>query len=136
EPARVEDGAHAPRQRAEIAAVETDGADGDSGGGELRRQRYRLARGRLAVIGVEEQGQALRPGASETLKGGRLVVMGFDEGVRHRANRRDAELPLGFDCRGSGKTGDVARAGGEQPGLAAVGAAEAEIEDRRAAAGE
>ena len=52
--------------------------------------------------------------------------------MRHRPERRDAELPFRQYRRRAGETGDVACARGEEAGLGAVRAAKAEIDEKLA----
>ena len=45
---------------------------------------------RFGVVGVDQQGEVLRPRAGEGLEGRGFVVIGLDEGMRHGAEGRDA----------------------------------------------
>ena len=58
--------------------------------------------------------------------------MGLDEGMRHRAEDRDAVALAGKHRGGAGESGDVARSRRPEAGLGAVRAAQAEIDQRLA----
>ena len=83
------------------------------------------------VVGVDEEdavvGQRLRVG----LEGLALVVEGHHPAVGVGAAHRDAEEPAGEHVRGGVAAADVGRAGGREPAVDALGAAQAELEDRR-----
>ena len=135
-PAGVEDAAHAARQRDEIAGVETNAADGDALGLEPRRQRHDLPRRRFGVVGVEQQDEIVGARLREGRERRRLVGERLDEGMRHRAVERDAEIAPGEHGGGAGKAGDIARARRHQPGLGAMRAPQAEIDQQLAGRGQ
>src|SRR5262249_28832198 len=64
-----------------------------------------FARGRLGVVGVDEQDEIFRPRVREVLERLRLVVVDLDIGVRHRAEDRDAEALVGQYGGGGGQGG-------------------------------
>jgi hypothetical protein len=136
EPGFVEDGAHRPRMGGVIAAVDPDGADRDPLGRETRRKRRDDRGAALGVIGVDQQGKLPRPDASEVRESGLLVVVRLHERMGHRAHDRDTEVTACLDRRRAGKSRDVSRARGEQPGLGAVRAAQPEIDEPAARRGE
>ena len=89
-------------------------------------------RRRLGIVSVDEQREVLRARAREAFEGGAFAVVSFDEGMGHRAERRNAEFLLGQHRRGAREPGDVAGAGGHQSGFGAVRAAQAEIDQQLA----
>ena len=69
---------------------------------QLRRQRHHLVRRRLGVPGVDQQHHVVGLRVGEMLEGQRLVVVRLDEGMRHGAEQRNAELlrrPAPSRCR-------------------------------------
>src|SRR5262249_4042134 len=90
QPALIQDAPYLFRQRGQVAAVETHTGDRNARSLEPGSERDHFARGRLGVVGVDEQDQIFRPRAGETLERLRLIVVYLDVGMRHRAENRDA----------------------------------------------
>ena len=135
ESAPVENAADTLCEAGKVAAVEADAADRDSRRLQSWCERDHLPGRGLGVVGVEEKSEAFRPCLGKMLEGGGFVVMRLDEGMRHGAEGRDAEQPLGLDRGGAGESDEVAGACGEHARLRAVGAAEAEIDEEPALRG-
>ena len=126
--ARIENAAHAARQRVDIAGIEPHAADRDAGRLKPRRQRHDFAGRGLGVVGVEQQHEIVRPRLRERGKCRGLVVERLDEGMRHGAVERDAERASGLAPSRCRRSRRVACPRGHQPGLGAVRAPHAEID--------
>src|SRR2546429_8793123 len=103
QPALVEDTPHRLGQGDQVAAVETHAPDRDARSLEPGSERDHLPRRRLAVVGVDEQGQVLGPRASEVLECFDLVIVHLDVRMRHGPEYRDAKLLVGQDRGGGGE---------------------------------
>src|SRR5262249_61048096 len=111
------------RERDQVAAVETHTGDRNARSLEPGSERDDFARGRLGVVGVDEQDEIFRPRVREVLERLRLVVVDLDIGVRHRAEDRDAEALVGQYGGGAGPAGAGAWARAPQAPPAATRAA-------------
>ena len=136
EPGVVEQAAHRPRMHCQVTAVEAHAADRDAFGRQPCRQADYLGDGRLGVVGVDQQRRPVGPGARKGLEGSEFARMRLDEGVRHRAEHRQAVAAAGLCGGRPGKAGDVCGAGGEQGRLGAVRAPHAEVHQPPAGRGD
>ncbi|OIQ74721.1 hypothetical protein GALL_436230 [mine drainage metagenome] len=134
--AGVENGAHAAGMLAEVAAVDAHAVDEQSVTRQSRGQRDDLVRGRLGVVGVDQQGRRSRVRAHEVGEGLLLVVVRLHVRVRHRAVQRDVPAHAGEHCRAAVEAGQVAGARRQQRRFGPVGAAHAEVDQQRVAGGQ
>jgi len=110
-----------------IAGIDAHPLDADAVNGQPRRQLHHLAGGGLGVPGIDQQHHVVGLGMGEMFERQGFVVVRLDEGMRHGAEHRDAELLPGQHVRGPGESRDVGRACRQQAGLGTVGAAQAEV---------
>src|SRR3989304_3352940 len=84
------------------------------------------------VVRVDEERAAVRVGTREGAERLELVRERLDERMRHRARDRDAVELAREDVARGVEAGEVARAGGGEPGAPAVLAAQAELDEEAA----
>lgn len=128
----VEDGAHGPRVRGQVPAVESHRRQPNAPGLEGRRQFDDAVRGQLGVVGVDQQRHVARLRRGKAREGVSLARMGLNVGMRHGAEQRNAEALSRDHRRRAGETGEMAGAGGQQSGLATVGPAQTEVDQQPA----
>src|SRR6202034_4095914 len=82
----------------------------------------------FGIVGVEQEYEIVGSRLRECRECRRFVIESLDEGMRHGAVERDAEIPAGQYRGGPGETGDVARPCRHESRLGAMRAPHAEVD--------
>ena len=113
--------------RCKVAAVDADAADRDAFTRKLRRQLDDACDRPLGVVGVDQQGRPLRPGAGERHEGIGFAGVRLHVRMGHGAEHRDVEAPAGFGGGRAIETGQVGRPRRQQRGVGTMGPSHTEV---------